>query len=66
MVVDGAVITETLFSWPGLGQALLRSVVEKNYPVTMGLVLVVGTTVLLAHLVVDLMYAAIDPRVRNA
>ncbi|MEQ1756930.1 MAG: ABC transporter permease [Vicinamibacterales bacterium] len=66
LVVDGAVITETLFSWPGMGQALLRSVTEKNYPVTMGVVIVAGTTVLLAHLIVDLLYAAIDPRVRHA
>jgi peptide/nickel transport system permease protein len=66
LVVDGAVITETVFSWPGMGQALLRSVTEKNYPVTMGVVLVAGTTVLLAHLAVDLLYAVIDPRVRHA
>jgi peptide/nickel transport system permease protein len=66
LVVDGAVITETLFSWPGMGQALLRSVTEKNYPVTMGVVLAAGTAVLIAHLAVDLLYAVIDPRVRNA
>jgi peptide/nickel transport system permease protein len=66
LVVDGAVITETVFSWPGMGQALLRSVTEKNYPVTMGVVLVAGATVLLAHVVVDLLYAVIDPRVRHA
>ena len=66
LVVDGAVITETVFSWPGMGQALLRSVTEKNYPVTMGVVLVAGATVLLAHVAVDLLYAVIDPRVRHA
>jgi peptide/nickel transport system permease protein len=66
LVVDGAVITETLFSWPGMGHALLRSVTEKNYPVTMGVVLTAGTTVLLAHLIVDLLYALLDPRVRRA
>jgi peptide/nickel transport system permease protein len=65
LVLDGAVITETLFSWPGLGQAMLRSVVEQNYPVTIGMVLVTGVAVLTAHLVVDLAYAAIDPRVRH-
>lgn len=66
LVVDGAVITETLFSWPGMGHALLRSVTEKNYPVTMGVVITAGTTVLLAHLIVDLLYALLDPRVRRA
>jgi peptide/nickel transport system permease protein len=65
-VVDGAVITETVFSWPGMGQALLRSVIEKNYPVTTGVVLVAGVAVLAAHLILDLVYAAMDPRVRHA
>lgn len=64
LVVDGAVITETLFSWPGMGHALLRSVLEQNFPVTMGVVLVLGAAVLLAHLVVDLLYAWMDPRIR--
>lgn len=65
LVVDGALITETLFSWPGMGHALLRSALEKNFPVTMGVVLVLAAAVLLAHLVVDLLYAWIDPRVRH-
>lgn len=63
-VVDGALITETLFSWPGMGHALLRSVLEQNFPVTMGTVLVLATSVLIAHLVVDLLYAWMDPRIR--
>jgi peptide/nickel transport system permease protein len=46
LVVDGAVITETLFSWPGMGHALLRSVLEQNFPVTMGVVLVLAVAVL--------------------
>jgi peptide/nickel transport system permease protein len=66
LVVDGAVITETLFSWPGMGHALLRAVGEKNYPVAMGVILTAGVAVLAAHLIVDLLYAAIDPRVRHA
>lgn len=65
LVVDGAVITETLFSWPGMGHALLSSVLEQNFPVTMGVVLVLGVAVLLAHLLVDLLYAWLDPRVRH-
>lgn len=64
LVADGAVITETLFSWPGMGHALLSSVLEKNFPVTMGVVLVLGVAVLLAHLLVDVLYAWLDPRVR--
>jgi len=65
LVVDGALITETLFSWPGMGHALLRSVIEQNFPVTMGVVLVLAAAVLVAHLVVDILYAAIDPRIRH-
>ena len=64
LVVDGAVITETLFSWPGMGQALLNSVLEQNFPVTMGVVLVLAVAVLLAHLAVDVLYAYLDPRIR--
>jgi peptide/nickel transport system permease protein len=66
LVVDGALITETIFSWPGMGHALLRSVIEQNFPVTMGMVLVLAVSVLLAHLVVDLLYAWMDPRIRYA
>jgi len=65
LVVDGAVITETLFSWPGMGHALLRSVLEQNFPVTMGVILVLGVAVLAAHLIVDVLYAWIDPRIRH-
>jgi peptide/nickel transport system permease protein len=64
LVVDGAVITEMLFSWPGMGHALLNSVLEQNFPVTMGVVLVLAVAVLLAHLLVDLLYAWLDPRIR--
>jgi peptide/nickel transport system permease protein len=65
LAVDGAIITETMFSWPGMGHALLRSVLEKNFPVAMGVVLVLSAAVLIAHLVVDLLYAWLDPRVSH-
>jgi peptide/nickel transport system permease protein len=65
LAVDGALITETIFSWPGMGHALLRSVVEKNFPVAMGVVLVLAAAVLVAHLVVDVLYAWLDPRVSH-
>jgi peptide/nickel transport system permease protein len=64
LAVDGAVITETLFSWPGMGHALLNSVLEQNFPVTMGVVLILAVAVLLAHLLVDVLYAWLDPRIR--
>jgi peptide/nickel transport system permease protein len=64
LAVDGALITETLFSWPGMGHALLRSALEQNFPVTMGVVLVLALAVLTAHLVVDVLYAWLDPRIR--
>ena len=64
LVVDGAVITETLFSWPGMGHALLRSVLERNYPVTIGTTVVLAGAVLMAHLIVDILYAYLDPRIR--
>jgi len=64
LAVDGAVITETIFSWPGMGHALLKSVLELNFPVTIGTTIVLSATVLTAHLIVDLLYAWLDPRIR--
>lgn len=64
LAIDGAVITETIFSWPGMGHALLKSVLELNFPVTIGTTIVLSATVLTAHLVVDVLYAWLDPRIR--
>ncbi len=63
-VVSGGVITETLFSWPGMGMTLLYSILAKDYPLAAGALIFTGIFVLFAHLVVDIVYAFLDPRIR--
>lgn len=62
--VSGGVITEGVFSWPGLGQTLLNSALIADIPVALGALTVVGIMVLISHLVADVGYAFLDPRIR--
>jgi peptide/nickel transport system permease protein len=62
--VSGGIITEGIFSWPGLGQTLLNSALVADIPVALGALTVVGVMVLISHLVADVGYAFIDPRIR--
>lgn len=64
MVVTGAILVETVFAWPGLGQLLLSSIQTRDVPVLLGLFLLASTTVIVANLVTDLAYAWLDPRIR--
>jgi peptide/nickel transport system permease protein len=63
-LVGGAAITETVFSWPGMGQMAVRSAFERDYPVIMGVTLVLSMVVIAANLLVDFLYVYIDPRIR--
>ncbi len=62
--VTGGIITETIFSWPGLGLTLLQSSIVADIPVAMGAFTVVGVMTLISHLVADVGYAFLDPRIR--
>lgn len=62
--VSGGIITETIFSWPGIGLTLLQSSIVADIPVAMGAFTVVGVMTLLSHLVADVGYAFLDPRIR--
>src|SRR5215510_2088921 len=64
LVVTGAVLVETVFAWPGLGQLLLSSIQTRDIPVILGLFMLVSVTVIVANLVTDLAYAWLDPRIR--
>jgi len=64
-LLAGAVMTETVFSWPGLGRYTFRSAAALDFPAIMGITLVVSVSYLLVNLVVDLSYALLDPRVRR-
>lgn len=63
-MVGGAVITESVFSWPGVGLMMVQGVAQRDYPVIMGITLVLGFVVLLANLLTDITYALTDPRIR--
>ena len=59
----GAVLTESVFAWPGLGRLLLDATLARDYPILMGLFILISVTVILANLVTDLVYAWLDPRI---
>ncbi|GGX72301.1 ABC transporter permease [Streptomyces fructofermentans] len=63
-LIGGAILTETTFSLPGLGQAVLTAINTKDLPIILGVTLITSLAVIFANLVVDLLYAVIDPRVR--
>ncbi len=63
-LVGGAVITETVFAWPGMGRLLVDAVTQRDYPVVQGIVLILSVLVVLSNLGADLLYAYIDPRIR--
>ncbi len=60
----GAVITETIFSWPGMGRMLVGSLFERDFPVIQGTVLIIAIIVMFANLLADIVYAIVDPRIR--
>ena len=64
--LDGGVITETIFSWPGMGLTLLRAAVSEDIPMAIGALVFTGALALTAHLVADILYAFLDPRIRYA
>jgi peptide/nickel transport system permease protein len=63
-IAGGAVIIETIFSLPGMGQLLVESILQRDYPVIQGINLVVVTIIVVTNLAVDLLYAVVDPRIR--
>jgi peptide/nickel transport system permease protein len=63
-LITGAVFVEVTFSLPGIGQLLVQSALEKDLPMLQGITLVVAVMILVANLVVDLLYLAVDPRIR--
>ena len=63
-VASGGIVTETLFSWPGVGQLLLESALSQDYPLVLGAFTFTGIFLILAHVVADLLHAVLDPRLR--
>ena len=63
-IIGGGVVTETVFSWPGMGALLLTAITAEDIPVAIGALAFIGVLALFAHLVVDILYAVLDPRIR--
>jgi len=64
MLLSGAVLVETVFAWPGLGRLMIDSLAMRDYPVLMGLFLLISISVVVANFITDLTYAMLDPRIR--
>jgi peptide/nickel transport system permease protein len=65
LVFSGALVTETIFTWPGMGRLFVDSIGYRDYPVLMGILMFTALLVIVGNLAADLLYAAIDPRVRR-
>ena len=63
-VLTGAVITETIFAWPGIGRLLIQSIGFRDYPLVQGCILLIAVTYVGVNLLTDLVYGVIDPRIR--
>ncbi len=63
-LLGGAVMTETVFAWPGIGTLILDSILKKDFPVVVAGVVFVATAFILINMLMDLLYTAIDPRIR--
>jgi dipeptide transport system permease protein len=65
-LLAGAILTETIFSWPGIGKWLVEAIHRRDYPVVQGGILMSATIVIMVNLIVDLLYGIINPRIRHS
>jgi dipeptide transport system permease protein len=63
--MGGAILTENVFSWPGIGHWLVQSIYRRDYPALQGGILLIATIVILVNLLVDLAYGLLNPRIRH-
>lgn len=64
-LLGGAMLTETVFSWPGLGRLMVDSIKSKDIPMVLGSVIVMAVMFSIVNLIVDIIYAFIDPRIKS-
>jgi dipeptide transport system permease protein len=65
-LLSGAILTETIFAWPGIGKWLIEAIGRRDYPVVQGGLLMIASIVIVVNLLVDLTYGIINPRVRHS
>jgi len=63
-MVNVAVVVEVVFAWPGIGRLLYEGIAFRDFPVVQGVVLMGGTMIVVVNMVIDILYAVIDPRIR--
>jgi peptide/nickel transport system permease protein len=63
-LLAGTIVTETIFSWPGIGRLTVQAISSRDYPLLQGCILVIAVSYVLVNLLTDLLYTVIDPRVR--
>jgi peptide/nickel transport system permease protein len=63
-LLGGAVVTETIFAWPGIGRLVVEAIFNRDFPIVQGVVLVVSLAFVVVNLLVDVAYVLIDPRIR--
>ncbi len=66
LLLSGAILTETIFSWPGVGNWLIHGVQSRDYPVVQGGILLIAGIVIVVNLLVDMLYGVVNPRIRHA
>jgi ABC-type dipeptide/oligopeptide/nickel transport system permease component len=66
IMISVAVVVETVFAWPGVGRLLYEGIAFRDFPVVQGTVLMLGAMTVTVNLIVDILYAVIDPRIRLA
>jgi peptide/nickel transport system permease protein len=64
LLLSGAILTETVFAFPGIGQEIYSAIINKDYAVLQGAILVIAVLYVLINLIVDVLYGVLDPRVR--
>jgi peptide/nickel transport system permease protein len=63
-LLAGAIVTETIFSWPGVGRLTITAISNRDYALVQGCILAVGLTYILVNLATDILYAVLNPRIR--
>ena len=63
-LLGGAVFIESIFGWPGMGRLFLEGIESRDYPLIMGMTLILAIVILIANLLTDVAYAVVDPRIR--
>ncbi|MDK1019867.1 MAG: ABC transporter permease [Actinomycetota bacterium] len=63
-MIGGAIITESIFGWPGIGRLYIKAITEIDYPVVMAIVMVIGVGLVIMNIIADILYGVLDPRVR--